>query len=104
MTICPGPPEWDEMTPLARRVTWVFIALFLLAVAALSVHRQVGTEITELVAFLAAVICLMLILVALVGLFPKAVLIAVFDVFVGLAHALGLVGRRMRNRTKEGGS
>ena len=46
MNICPRPPDWDEVTPLARRTTWVLIGLFLLAMAATGVHQLVDTWIS----------------------------------------------------------
>jgi hypothetical protein len=45
-----------------RGVIWVFIALLLLALAAAWVNQRVDSWISELVAFLAAAICLVSIL------------------------------------------
>jgi hypothetical protein len=93
MKVCPGPPEWHGLTPLARRTIWVFIALFLLAVAAAGVHELVGGWITQLVAGVAAAAGLLLVLVALAALYLAGVIIAVRDGLVGFAYILGAFGR-----------
>lgn len=96
MKICPGPPDWNEMPPLVRHAIWGWIGLFLSALAAAWVHQRVDSWISELVAFLAAAICLVSLLVVVVGLFLGRVLIAVRDVFAGLAFILGRLGRAVR--------